>query len=301
MIFATTPSQTVGPYFAIELPWPEGPHAVAGRHPGGDHHHRDGVRRRRRPGARPPDRDLAGRSRRPVRRSVTATAAPRSWPAFAASRATASRTATARSRSSPSSPGPVPAPDGTLQAPHIDVSVFARGMLNRCVTRIYFADEEQANAADPVLARVPAQRRQTLIARADRGGLPLRHPPPGPGRDGLLCRLSWLCSLACTRAVATAVELDDRAWLRAMLDVEAALARACAGEGLIPSAVGGRDRSRGGGSEPLRSGRRSGARRRATPRPVDPAGGAAAGGGQRAGARPTSTSAPPARTSSTPR
>ena len=47
------------------------------------------------------------------------------------------------------------------QAPHIDVSVFARGMLNRCVTRIYFADED--NTGDPVLATVPEARRHTLI------------------------------------------------------------------------------------------------------------------------------------------
>ena len=56
------------------------------------------------------------------------------------------------------------------QAPHIDVSVLARGLLHRVVTRIYFADEPAANAADPVLARVPAQRRDTLIAeRAEDG------------------------------------------------------------------------------------------------------------------------------------
>src|SRR4029453_12425609 len=61
-------------------------------------------------------------------------------------------------------PGPVPAADGALQAPHIDVSVFARGLLNRVVTRIYFPEEEAANAADPVLSSVPAERRATLIA-----------------------------------------------------------------------------------------------------------------------------------------
>ena len=61
-------------------------------------------------------------------------------------------------------PGPVPAPDGVTQAPHIDVSVFARGLLHRCVTRIYFADERAANAADPVLMSVPAARRHTLLA-----------------------------------------------------------------------------------------------------------------------------------------
>jgi protocatechuate 3,4-dioxygenase alpha subunit len=61
-------------------------------------------------------------------------------------------------------PGRVPGPGGEQQAPHLAVSVFARGMLNRCVTRIYFGDEEEANAADPVLGQVPADRRDTLIA-----------------------------------------------------------------------------------------------------------------------------------------
>jgi protocatechuate 3,4-dioxygenase, alpha subunit len=62
-------------------------------------------------------------------------------------------------------PGRVPFLDGRLQAPHIDVTLFARGMLNRVVTRIYFADEEAANAEDPVLATVPDERRHTLIAQ----------------------------------------------------------------------------------------------------------------------------------------
>jgi len=74
-------------------------------------------------------------------------------------------------------PGRVPAaaPGGgggepLLQAPHIDVSVFARGMLQRCVTRVYFADEQHANTEDPVLASVPAQRRATLLAEPVDGG-----------------------------------------------------------------------------------------------------------------------------------
>ena len=62
-------------------------------------------------------------------------------------------------------PGTVPGPGNTTQAPHIDVSVFARGMLHRCVTRIYFADETEANASDPVLRSVPAERRNTLLAQ----------------------------------------------------------------------------------------------------------------------------------------
>ena len=48
-------------------------------------------------------------------------------------------------------PGRVPDGEGGLQAPHIDVSLFARGILDRVVTRIYFADEAEANAEDVVL------------------------------------------------------------------------------------------------------------------------------------------------------
>ena len=60
-------------------------------------------------------------------------------------------------------PGRVPDGDGGLQAPHIDVSVFARGILDRVVTRIYFADE--ANADDAVLRSLPDDdARATLIA-----------------------------------------------------------------------------------------------------------------------------------------
>src|SRR6188474_2542509 len=66
-------------------------------------------------------------------------------------------------------PGPVPAPGGGNQAPHIVVSVMARGILTRFITRIYF-DDVRANADDPILALVPAARRDTLIAhRAGEG------------------------------------------------------------------------------------------------------------------------------------
>jgi protocatechuate 3,4-dioxygenase alpha subunit len=61
-------------------------------------------------------------------------------------------------------PGPTPGPDGTRQAPHLLVSVLARGILTRLATRIYF-EHEPANAADRILAVVPADRRGTLIAR----------------------------------------------------------------------------------------------------------------------------------------
>ncbi len=49
-------------------------------------------------------------------------------------------------------------------APHINVIVFMRGLLTHAYTRIYFADEAERNAADPVLSAVPAERRDTLIA-----------------------------------------------------------------------------------------------------------------------------------------
>lgn len=61
-------------------------------------------------------------------------------------------------------PGPVPAPDGGVQAPHILLSVFARGLLKRVATRIYFPEEAAANEADPVFRAVDPGRRGTLIA-----------------------------------------------------------------------------------------------------------------------------------------
>ena len=63
-------------------------------------------------------------------------------------------------------PGPVPGPNGTTQAPHINVGIFSRGILKRLFTRIYF-DGDPANANDPVLALVPAERRDTVIATPD--------------------------------------------------------------------------------------------------------------------------------------
>ena len=64
-------------------------------------------------------------------------------------------------------PGVVPSPEGQPQAPHILVSVFARGLLKQLVTRIYFPDEEAANAADPVLTLIEdPDLRSTLVASA---------------------------------------------------------------------------------------------------------------------------------------
>lgn len=63
-----------------------------------------------------------------------------------------------------SMPGAVPAPDGGMQAPHLNIVIQARGMLNPTYTRVYFPEEAAANAMDPVLRSVPAERRATLIA-----------------------------------------------------------------------------------------------------------------------------------------
>lgn len=68
-------------------------------------------------------------------------------------------------------PQPSAAPDGTPQAPHLNVAVFARGLLKQVVTRVYFPDEAQANAADPVLELVPAEDRELLVAVAEEGVL----------------------------------------------------------------------------------------------------------------------------------
>ena len=172
MIFETTPSQTVGPYFAIGLPWELGPQVVARNTPGairlGGHVY-DGA------GTPIPDflveiwqadphgrfadaHGYGGRSQLAGFRGFGRYGVEQGDGAF--------EFVTVK-------PGPVPGAGGTTQAPHIDVSVFARGMLNRCVTRIYFADEAEANAADPALSRVPAQRRHTLLAQPTEDGYAL--------------------------------------------------------------------------------------------------------------------------------
>jgi len=70
-------------------------------------------------------------------------------------------------------PGAVPYPDGRMQAPHITVWIVARGINVGLHTRLYFDDEAQANAADPILTR--PKRRQ----------LPVRHPLARDGRNRL--------------------------------------------------------------------------------------------------------------------
>jgi protocatechuate 3,4-dioxygenase, alpha subunit len=72
-------------------------------------------------------------------------------------------------------PGRVPGRGNTLQAPHICVGVFARGVLKRIITRLYFEDETAANGEDPVLESIDEARRSTLIAPREESDIPVYH------------------------------------------------------------------------------------------------------------------------------
>jgi len=153
-----TPSQTVGPFFAVGLPWPDGPYVVPAGTPGAVW-----IRGRVLDGAGAPVPD----------------ALIETWQADPSGRygadgfrgfARVGTDADGGYAIHTVKPGAGPGPDGSTQAPHVAVSVFARGLLNRVVTRVYFADEEAANATDPILAGVPAGSRATLVARATDDG-----------------------------------------------------------------------------------------------------------------------------------
>jgi protocatechuate 3,4-dioxygenase alpha subunit len=153
----STPSQTVGPFLSIGLPWADGPDVVPPGTPGalvisGTVY--DGA------GAVVPDAlvetwqaDADGRFNHPddPRGAVPGFRGFGRCPTDENGRY-AIRTVV---------PGALPGIGRTVQAPHIDVSVLARGLLNRVVTRIYFPGSD---AGDPVLASVPKDRRSTLIA-----------------------------------------------------------------------------------------------------------------------------------------
>ena len=134
-----TPSQTVGPFFGFALPFDGGPDVVPADAPGA--HRIEG--------------QVLDGDGQPV-----ADALIEVWEGEQF----------ARCRTDPEGAyhvtvaKPVGAPP---HAPHLNVTVFARGLLRQLATRIYFPDEEKANAADPVLALVPPERRATLVARAD--------------------------------------------------------------------------------------------------------------------------------------
>jgi protocatechuate 3,4-dioxygenase alpha subunit len=66
-------------------------------------------------------------------------------------------------------PGRVPGPHNSLQAPHLNLAVFGRGLLKQLYTRVYFSGDP-GNQEDPVLNLVPEDRRQTLMARLSSDG-----------------------------------------------------------------------------------------------------------------------------------
>ena len=166
-----TPSQTVGPYFSMRLPWDQGPYVVPAGTPGAITiigWLLDGA------GDPIPDGLIEtwqaspeGRFAHPDDPRGPVPDGDKAFRGFG-------RVPTGHDGSFKIvtlKPGALPAGDGEAEAPHIDVSVFSRGMLDRSVTRIYFPDEAEANAADPVLAQVPEERRSTLIAVPDGDGL----------------------------------------------------------------------------------------------------------------------------------
>jgi protocatechuate 3,4-dioxygenase, alpha subunit len=79
-------------------------------------------------------------------------------------------------------PGRVPWADGRLQAPHLLVGIFARGLSKRVATRLYFPDEVAANAEDPVLLGLEPEEQATLVAREDGGALRFDIVLQGPGQ-----------------------------------------------------------------------------------------------------------------------
>jgi protocatechuate 3,4-dioxygenase alpha subunit len=168
--FGTTPSATVGPYLAIGLTWPDGVWAAEEGTEGGIW-----IRGRVFDGAGDlvPDAMVETWQADP-NGGLPSPEDPRgaaSYPGFRGF---------ARSHTSEPpgefavftlKPGRLPDGEGGLQAPHIDVSVFARGMLDRVVTRIYFADEAEANEEDAVLRSLPDDAsRQTLLATPSADG-----------------------------------------------------------------------------------------------------------------------------------
>jgi protocatechuate 3,4-dioxygenase alpha subunit len=166
-----TPSQTVGPYLHIALPWPDGPYVVPQGTPGSVV-----ITGRVFDGAGQPvsdglvetwQADPAGRFAHPDDPRGAHESSVAGFRGFGR----CPTDAEGRFRILTVKPGPLPAPGGDTEAPHLNVSVFGRGLLDRVVTRLYFPDEAEANGADPVLTAIadPA-RRATLVAAATRDG-----------------------------------------------------------------------------------------------------------------------------------
>jgi protocatechuate 3,4-dioxygenase alpha subunit len=172
-----TPSQTVGPFFTIGLEWADGADAVPEGTPGAIW-----LRGRVLDGDRAPvpdaivetwQADAAGRFDHPDDPRGAAATGIR---AFGRGITEADGSWAVRTVK----PGRVPAADGGLQAPHVLLSVFARGLADRVVTRLYFGDEAEANGEDPVLAEVSDEERATLVAQPSDDGFRLDIHLQGP-------------------------------------------------------------------------------------------------------------------------
>jgi protocatechuate 3,4-dioxygenase alpha subunit len=151
MLLPATPPQTIGPFFHIGLDVPGTEQLVAADHPGA---------------VRIQGRVLDGAGQ-PVDDALIEV-----WDAHGVHFGRCATDATGRYHFLAVKPAGGSAAGASAEAPHLNVSVFARGLLDRLVTRIYFPDEAAANAADPVLSRIagPAAR-STLVARAEAGTL----------------------------------------------------------------------------------------------------------------------------------
>jgi protocatechuate 3,4-dioxygenase alpha subunit len=164
-----TPSQTVGPFHAIALRGPDWPYAVPKDAPGAFWLRGkvlDGA------GETIPDAvvetwqaDPAGRFDHPDDPRGAEPSEIEGFRGFGRSETLDGEYAILTVK-----PGRVPDGEGGLQAPHVDVSLFARGLLDRVVTRIYFGDEEAANAEDPVLRALEPAARATLVATPSEDG-----------------------------------------------------------------------------------------------------------------------------------
>ncbi len=148
-----TPAQTVGPFFSIGLPWPDGPAVVPDGTEGAIW-----LRGRVLDGEREPIPDALVETWQADPSGRYETAAFRGFGRCPTDEDGAWAIRTLK----PGAAGE--------QAPHIAVCVFARGLLHRVVTRLYFGDEHRANAADPVLASLDEAARRTLVAAPEDGG-----------------------------------------------------------------------------------------------------------------------------------
>ena len=165
-----TPSQTVGPFFHLGMARPEWADLTAGN-PEGERIVIEG-RVIDGDGAPVPDAcvevwqaNSAGRYNHP---DDTQTDKPLDPKFHGFGRAATD--AEGQFRISTIRPGPVPGRGNALQAPHINVALFARGLLKHLYTRIYFADEPR-NGTDPLLASIEDEKvRGTLLARPEAGG-----------------------------------------------------------------------------------------------------------------------------------